>query len=190
MPALRSCLTEVDLETLISEVQHGGLQSLVNRASAALTSYLSSVENSFARAPFASTLSVLLPKLFPLPSIVPPKGGAPATIGQPCAKGTLELPYAKGPSCSAKTITLTLVPWSCVLNGTHNILSCSDSYLLYEESPEHCSLLDASEGMLAGRQCPLKHKLGPKKDIHLGGEIFKLKAKDVLGALLAEVPNP
>ena len=40
---------------------------------------------------------------------------------------------------------------------------------------ESCSILDVSEGMLAGRQCPLEHKLGPKKDIYLGGEIFKLK---------------
>ena len=41
----------------------------------------------------------------------------------------------KGPYCSAKTITLTLVPWSCLLDATHNVLSCSDSFLLYEEIP-------------------------------------------------------
>ena len=40
---------------------------------------------------------------------------------------------------------------------------------------EHCSLLDISEGLLAGRQCPLEHKLGPKKAVTLGGEVFKLK---------------
>ena len=35
--------------------------------------------------------------------------------------------------------------------------------------------MDISEGMLAGRQCPLKHKLGGEKDIYLGGQEFKLK---------------
>ena len=51
----------------------------------------------------------------------------------------------KGPSCSAKTITLSLVPWSCVINATNNILSCSDSYLLYEETP--------GERFIAGFTC-------------------------------------
>ena len=40
---------------------------------------------------------------------------------------------------------------------------------------EYCTLLDISEGMLAGRQCPLEHKLGAEKDVFLGGQIFKLK---------------
>lgn len=40
---------------------------------------------------------------------------------------------------------------------------------------ETCTLLDISEGMLAGRECPLKHKLGSKKEVHLGGQMFELK---------------
>ena len=44
---------------------------------------------------------------------------------------------------------------------------------------EICAILDISEGTLAGRQCPLKHKLGVKKDILLGGQKFVLKVNEV-----------
>ena len=115
-------------------------------------------------------------------------------------------------SCSAESFTLTLVPWTCLLDSSNNTLSCSDSFLFYEETPGNdvmlsqvyatrpshpirfqcilvacvlitfafaasCTLLNISDGLLAGRQCPAEKSIGPNDDIILGGQKLELKVR-------------
>ncbi|KAK9907532.1 hypothetical protein WJX75_005468 [Coccomyxa subellipsoidea] len=103
-----------------------------------------------------------------------------SAFDESCAKETVQLPKKEPPSCAGKSFQLTLVPWDCVLDDDTNILSCSPAYLTLTKYPDSCTLLDYSEGTLAGKECGLVKRFGiPKKEV-FGGQNFDLKALDAL----------
>ncbi|BDA50790.1 hypothetical protein COCOBI_17-0070 [Coccomyxa sp. Obi] len=100
-----------------------------------------------------------------------------------CAKEKVELPKLVKPYCTGKSMQLSLVPWSCVLDDDTALLSCTPAYLTFTKDEDSCTLLDYSEGSIAGKECGLVKRFGLPEIEIFGGQKFELKVLEALVSL-------
>ncbi|CAL8462696.1 g2229 [Coccomyxa elongata] len=100
-----------------------------------------------------------------------------------CAKEKVDLPKLVKPYCTGKSMQLSLVPWSCVLDDNTALLSCTPAYLTFSKYADSCTLLDFSEGSIAGKECGLVKPFGLPETEIFGGRKFELKVLEALVSL-------
>lgn len=81
-------------------------------------------------------------------------------------------------ACTGPSVTLELVPKTCVLDDISKTLTCSPAILELIKTPAACNHKYYSPFSYTGKQCAITGTIGVSKTLTVGGEIFDIVLSD------------